>query len=219
MNVKRVLKKYDHALVFLYVFIYMPWFLYLEQHVTRNYYLIHSPLDDYIPFVEYFIIPYLLWFAFIVVGAFYLFFHDKKEFLKMAAFLILGMSTALLICTVFPNGLNLRPAEFPRDNIFTDLVRFIYATDTPTNVLPSIHVYNSIGMCIGLNRTESLKDRKWIRFGVHLLTVLIILSTMFLKQHSVTDVIAGITLAAVLYRVVYVKEERPAHKLSHQPVV
>ena len=62
-KLKELFKKYNHAWVLLYALIYMPWFTYLERHVTAAFYLIHSPLDDYIPFVEYFIVPYLLWFV------------------------------------------------------------------------------------------------------------------------------------------------------------
>lgn len=219
MEIKKLFKKYNHALVFLYGLIYMPWFMYLEKHVTKGFFLIHSPLDDYIPFVEYFVIPYLLWFVFIAAGSFYLFFTDKKEFLRMAAFLIAGMTIFLIICTVYPNGLNLRPAEFPRENLFTDLVRHVYSVDTPTNVLPSMHVFNSIGLCIGLTRTESLKNYPRIRLGIQLFTLSIILSTVFLKQHSVTDVIAGVVLSGVLYQFIYVRERKRAHRLLHQPVI
>lgn len=71
MNIKRkageLLKKYKHAWVFSYALIYMPWFAYLEKHVTRNYHVIHSVFDDKIPFVEYFVVPYLLWFVFILL--------------------------------------------------------------------------------------------------------------------------------------------------------
>lgn len=219
MKIKRFLKKYNHALVFLYALIYMPWFMYLEKHVTRDYYLIHSPLDDYIPFVEYFIVPYLLWFLFLGIGAFYLFFNDKKEFLRMAAFQIAGMTIFLIICTVFPNGLHLRPTAFARDNIFVDLVRFVYSTDTPTNVLPSMHVFNSVGICLGLSHTERLRNRRWILLGVHVLTMLIILSTVFLKQHSVTDVIAALVMSGILYQIVYAYEGRRERRLMHQPVI
>lgn len=219
MEVKKLFKKYNHALVFLYSLIYMPWFMYLEKHVTKGYFLIHSPLDDYIPFVEFFVIPYLLWFLFITAGSFYLFFTDKKGFLKMAAFLIIGMTAFLIICTVYPNGLNLRPAEFPRENVFARLVRYVYSADTPTNVLPSMHVFNSIGLCIGLTRTESIKNRPGVRLGIQLFTLSIILSTVFLKQHSVTDVIAGLALSVVLYQFIYVREKKRAHRLQHQPVI
>ena len=61
-KIKQFILRYRHAWVLLYSFIYMPWFCYLEKHRFSHYYLIHSPLDDYIPFVEYFIVPYLLWF-------------------------------------------------------------------------------------------------------------------------------------------------------------
>ena len=113
------------------------------------------------------------------------------------AFLIIGMTFFLILCTVFPNGQNLRPATFVRDNIFVDLVRYIYSTDTPTNVLPSIHVFNSIGGCIAIGHSKALKKHRKIQFGSYLLALLIILSTMFLKQHSVTDVIAAFVLSCV----------------------
>ena len=35
-----LVKKYKHAWVLLYIFIYMPWFMYLEKHVTTHYHVI-----------------------------------------------------------------------------------------------------------------------------------------------------------------------------------
>ena len=215
---KNFIKKYRHAWVLLYGFIYMPWFIYLEKRTDVHYFLIHSPLDDYIPFVEYVIVPYLLWFAFVAVAAGYFFFTDKTGFYRLSAFLIVGMTFFLFLCTVFPNGLNLRPATFARDNIFVELVKHVYATDTPTNVLPSIHVFNSLGVCIAIWHSEALKKHRKIQYGAYLLAVLIILSTVFLKQHSVTDVIAAFALACVIYPFVYATQEKKATKLSHQPI-
>ena len=143
-KLKTLMHTYSHAWVLLYAFIYFPWFTYLERHVTDNYFVIHSIFDDYIPFCEYFIIPYLLWFAYIAVTLGYLFFNDKQGFYKASAIMFSGMTIFLIICTVFPNGLNLRPEVFTRDNFCIELVKRIYQTDTPTNVLPSLHVYNSI---------------------------------------------------------------------------
>lgn len=218
MKVLKFLKKYSHAWVFLYALIYLPWFFYLEKHVTHDYYLIHSPLDDYIPFIEYFIIPYLLWFAFIAVTACYFFLTDKKGFYKLASFLITGMTIFLIICTIFPNGLNLRPEVFPRNNVFTDMVKQLYQADTPTNVLPSIHVFNSLGMCFAIAHSDALKKRKWVQYASYILAALIILSTMFLKQHSVTDVFAAMVMAGVIYPFVYIPAEKKAPNLSHQPI-
>ena len=152
------------------------------------------------------------------VAAGYFFFTDKTGFYRLSAFLIVGMTFFLFLCTVFPNGLNLRPATFARDNIFVELVKHVYATDTPTNVLPSIHVFNSLGVCIAIWHSEALKKHRKIQYGAYLLAVLIILSTVFLKQHSVTDVIAAFALACVIYPFVYATQEKKATKLSHQPI-
>ena len=68
---KAFIDKYKHAWVLLYAFIYMPCFLYLEHNVTTDFHLIYTPIDDMIPFLEIFIIPYLLWFAFVAAAGFY----------------------------------------------------------------------------------------------------------------------------------------------------
>ena len=75
----------------------------------------------------------------------------------MCFFYFSGMTIFLIICTVFPNALNLRPTVFPRDNMFTDMVKVLYKTDTPTNVLPSIHVFNSIGAGIAISHSNDFK--------------------------------------------------------------
>ena len=214
---KNFIKKYRHAWVLLYGFIYMPWFIWLEKHVRQGYYLIHSPLDDYIPFVEYFIVPYFLWFVFIAATGLYFFFTDRRGFYRLCTFMFSGMTIFLIICTIFPNGLALRPEVFPRDNIFTDAVRWLYQTDTPTNVLPSIHVFNSLGAAFAIGHSHALRKKRWVQPAAFVLAGLIILSTVFLKQHSVTDVFAAMVMAGVIYPFVYVPAGKKAPSLSHQP--
>ena len=218
INIKELFDKYHHAWVFLYGFIYMPWFSWLEKHVTSNYFVIHSVFDDYIPFIEIFIIPYLLWFVYVSGTVLYFFFTDKQGFYRNCTLLITGMTLFLIICTIFPNGLNLRPSTFARDNIFVDLVRFIYRSDTSTNVLPSLHVYNSIGCYIAIRNSQKLRQYKWVQNGSLVLTVSIVLSTMFLKQHSVVDVIAAIVMIYFIYQFVYIPEQVKAPALA-QPTI
>lgn len=207
------LRKYKHAWVFLYALIYMPWFTWLENTVTGNYYVIYSPIDDRIPFVEYFIVPYLLWFVYMAVGGLYFFFKDVDEFYKLAKVMITGMTLFLVLSTIVPNGLNLRPEVFARDNIFVDLVRFVYRVDTPTNVFPSLHVFNSLAISMAVYESKSLKGHKNIRIATYVMAGLIILSTMFLKQHSVLDVIMAFVLAYVLHQCVYVQEEHRVFRM------
>ena len=113
------------------------------------------------------------------------------------------MTLFLVISTLFPNGHHLRLAEMPRDNIFTQLVSALWRTDTPTNLWPSIHVYNSMGAHFAISRSREFESRRGIKIASLLLATSIILSTMFIKQHSVFDVLTGIALGAVMYVFVY----------------
>ena len=215
-RIAELLKKYKHAWVFSYILLYVPWFLYLESQVTENYYVIHSWIDEKIPFVEYFIVPYLLWFVFIAVVFLYFFFTDVNGFYKLAKLSFIGMTIFLIISTLVPNGLELRPHFFARDNVFVDMVRMLYQADTPTNVFPSLHVFNSLAACIAIYNSETLQKHRVISGASYVLAGLIILATMFLKQHSIYDVIAAFVLAYALYQIVYVTEHKKVPKLERQ---
>ena len=113
------------------------------------------------------------------------------------------MTISLIICTFFHNGTDFRPALDPDKNIFTAAVAALYQTDTPTNVFPSVHVYNSIGAHIAIVKSEALKKHRLVRIGSGILMTAICLSTVFLKQHSVIDGVGSVVMAYVIYWVVY----------------
>lgn len=200
---KNLVTKYKHGWILSYFFIYLIWFFYLEQRTNVKHIMIHIKLDDLIPFNEYFIIPYMLWFAYIAITILYLFFTNTEDYYKCCAFLFIGMTICLILYTLFPNGQPLRPAAFSRSNIFIDMVQSIYNADTPTNVCPSIHVFNSIGVHIAITKNQKLKEMPWVRFVSLLLAISICLSTVFLKQHSVFDGICAIVLCGIMYVLVY----------------
>lgn len=111
------------------------------------------------PFVS-FIIPYLLWFLYVAVSLVYLFFQTKHldDFYRCCAVLLLGMTTSLLIYTIFPNQQTMRPKTFDHSNIFTTIIDILYRTDTDTNVFPSIHVFNSIAIHFGISRSYYFRN-------------------------------------------------------------
>ena len=120
----------------------------------------------------------------------------------------IGMTIFLFISWVWPNGLDLRPETFPRDNFFTGLVADLYQRDTSTNVFPAF-MYTIRSAFIAINRCKALRKRKVIRAGAFVLSTLIILSTVFLKQHSVADVLGAFVMNAVLYVIIYRPELLP----------
>lgn len=200
---KNLLKKYGHIWALSYGFVYLPWFFYLERTITSDFYVMHVALDDYIPFNEYFIIPYLLWFVYVAGAIAFFFFIDKQQYYKLCIFLFTGMTISLLVCMFFPNGTDLRTSVDPSRNICSYLVSLIHSADTSTNVFPSIHAYNSLGVHFAIANSKQLREKKWIQRSSMVLMVAICLSTVVLKQHSVIDVVGATILAYIMYPLVY----------------
>lgn len=184
------------ALPVFYFFLYMLCFILLEEYVHPRYW-ISSDLDAHIPFCAPFILPYLAWFP-MVAGMFWYFYKkDPESYLYLCRGMLLGLTICLAIYAVFPNGQLLR-RPIVGDDLFSEMVRLLRKTDTPTNVCPSIHVFVSTAVAMVAGRAASLRDHPVARRGIQVLVVLICLSAVFLKQHSVVDVILGAALAFLL---------------------
>lgn len=213
INFKELFWKHRYLLLQAYWLIYLPWFAYLERTVTSHFHVIHMELDDKIPFISVFAIPYFLWFGYVAVAFIYTYLHDRQEYLRACGFLFTGMTIFLLISTVYPNGHYMRYGVTLGSGVFDQLVRWLWQTDTATNLFPSIHVFNSIGAHIALTRCENLRDNKLIKYGSFTLMCSIILATVFIKQHSVFDVMTALLMALVLYPVAYGKA--PENAIEH----
>lgn len=195
----------EHPLVFsiIYTIIYFTWFIYLEENLTPRY-VISSPVDDFIPFCEYFIIPYLLWFFFIPCTLFALMFFDRDSFWKMVAMMFIGNLICLLLYSLFPNSVETKHLV-SNENFFCKLVNILYHTDTPTNVCPSIHVLDTFAAHIALSRSRLSEKHTWLKGFSGVFLVLICIATVTLKQHSIIDVFASFVLIFFLEKLAYSK--------------
>lgn len=199
------IKNNRHLLFLLFIPFYMTMFFLLEHHVTDNYWVSYLPLDDKIPFLEGFVIPYYLWYPFLAAPGIYVLLRDVPAFKRYMTFIVCGYSFSLLVCFLFPNGQDLRPTEFARDNIFTRLVALMYSIDTNTNVIPSVHVIGSIAALTVVIDCDALRRKRVIPILAALLCAAICASTVLIKQHSILDVFAGIAVAIPLILIIYRK--------------
>jgi len=183
-------------------------FLFVERiYQVESYYPVYSPLDDWIPFQEVFVFPYLFWFVFLVGMHLYTLLYDIETFEKMIKFIIVTYSTAILIYLIFPTCQELRPLEFERDNVLTRFMAGFYQFDTNTNVCPSIHVMGSLAVMFAGWHCSRLKSPLWsLSFTVTAL--LICISTVFLKQHSVLDVFAALPICMFAYYTCFWRKRR-----------
>lgn len=156
---------------------------------------IHSPLDDLIPFCEWFLIPYVGWYLLIVVSLVYFALYNPTNFRRLQTFIIVTQVAAMAIYILFPNRQDLRPIEFPRENFLTDCIGFLYSFDTNTGVCPSLHCAYSIGIA-----SVWLKEKNasaYAKTFVVVFVILVCLSTMFIKQHSVIDFFAALPVCVL----------------------
>ncbi len=195
--------EFRHLFLLLFWVFYLFSFFILERVVVTEYISVCSQLDDIIPFCEFFIIPYVFWYLYLVIIHIYTLKYDVDSFKKLMYFLILSFGTATVVFAVFPNIQHLRPTEFSRDNIFTDIVKFLYVIDTNTNVCPSLHVVGSFAVLFTAWNAKGL-NRPLYRTIFLITAVLIMLSTVFLKQHSVVDIFAGILLSVAVYPLAFI---------------
>ncbi|HDR7616017.1 phosphatase PAP2 family protein [Bacillus mycoides] len=152
-------------------------------------------VDDWIPFVKAFIIPYLLWFPYLYGALIYYCFADRKQYYVTLSSVILGKLACFSIYFFWQTTVP-RPTVVGTD-VFSELVRYIYSIDQPVNCFPSIHVLTTFVIMLA-----AFKRREQHTLEYYILTffgTLIILSTLFTKQHAFVDAISGMTLASVLY--------------------
>ena len=169
-------ENYHHHWYLLIWLVYLTLFAIAEHVVTDNYWVSYLPLDDKIPFCRYFIIPYCLWHPLLFLMTLYLMFYDAEGLKRYMLYIGLGFGGSILFCLIFPNGQDLRPTEFAQHDLFTWLVQRIYAADTNTNVL------------------------QWVMLPLGLV---ISMSTVFVKQHSILDVFVAIPVCVILYFIIY----------------
>ncbi len=200
--VRNFIKQNPHEYLALYLPIFLICFFGAEYLVpeSANYWVSYTPLDDAIPFVEVFVLPYVCWYPFLILTGLYLLIFDGEQFRKYIYCIAALFTLILLICLIFPNGQNLRPDNFSRENIFTAVVAGLYAMDTNTNVFPSMHVAGAIAAAIPYFRSQRL--RKY-RLPAAVLAALISLSTVFIKQHSVLDIYGAVALCLIVCPLIY----------------
>lgn len=169
-----------------------------------------NSVDAMIPFCEWFILPYVLWYPFILFTNVLLAKNGtKKEYMYLAIMTIAGMLVCLITNTICPTEIARDPnllENLGRSNILTKLTAFIYACDDPPRVVfPSMHVYGSVVLAAALVRSRNVKG--YIKTSCTVLAVLICLSTVFVKQHSIIDLVAAVILFAILHTVYIIVEK------------
>ena len=168
-------------------------------------------LDKEIPYVSAFIFPYIYWYAFIFLGLVFILSKDRKRYLRSLMVIYISMCICYLFYYFYPVEIS-RPM-ISNNTLANKIVNIIYEVDRPFNCFPSIHVLNTYIIM----RFTRIKDNKSWFIYTGLTGILIILSTLFIKQHYVLDGIAAIIIAEIVIAFTKKVEDKYIEKILNIP--
>jgi len=197
--------QYRHALLLLVMLGFIGLFFLSEKLALGRYHIVHCDLDDIIPFNEYFIIFYIIWYPFWILMLLYTVCFEVPTFKRLMYYYMLTYGIALTIFFVWPSGHDLWPKSFPRDNVCTWLVKSIYAADEPASVFPSEHVIGAFAVFFAAADSKRFSGKLQITV-IGFLAIMISVSIVFVKQHSALDILGAAPVVALGYYVCFYPE-------------
>lgn len=167
---------------------------YLNDHIGQATEL-KTFADNYIPVIPGFVIPYILWYGFVFFYLVYFCFKDTKVYFFTVATIAVGEILCFVCYYLFQTTVT-RP-DLHGNDLFTFLLQQIYEKDNPYNCFPSIHVLTTYAVMLGSIQVRN--KHLFHTIFIHVLGTLIILSTLFTKQHVFLDVAASMLIVSVIY--------------------
>ncbi|MGJ7913276.1 phosphatase PAP2 family protein [Neobacillus sp. LXY-1] len=160
---------------------------------------ISTTMDQYIPFMPVFIIPYILWYGYIFIYLVYFCFKDTKVYIKTIILIVTAECICFIVYYFFQTTVP-RP-EVVGHHALENLVRYIYENDQPFNCFPSIHVLTTFVIILA---SLHIKNKHFLNtIMIHVIGSFIIISTLFVKQHVIFDMIGSLFLVTFLYGVTF----------------
>lgn len=201
-----MLKKIPKYVYITYLIMIIMQFItyYLTQIINSNRTLfdftIHA-FDDKIPLISFFVVFYIMSYVYWAITPLIMSKESKKDFYNWAIATFFLYLITFIIYIIVPTTIKRPVVE--NNNIFDYLVNLIYQSDSPerpTNLFPSMHCSLSVMCYLGVYRKKEIN--KGYRIGTLILTILICLSTQFIKQHYIVDLISGVIIPIIIFIIV-----------------
>jgi hypothetical protein len=197
-SIKKLFKENIIALCFLVSIPLINVFYWMLNNSNRGIYNLVTDIDKATPFVSAFVIPYVLWYPFVFFMFLFLCVKDRDIYYKTLISYDIGVIICYIIYFAFQTTVP-RP-EIVGSDIFSRLLVIIYSNDQPFNCFPSIHVLNCYLMIKAINACK-VSNRK-NRLIVFLISTIIILSTLFIKQHVILDAFSAMFIGGITFNLV-----------------
>ncbi|MHA1731418.1 MAG: phosphatase PAP2 family protein [Promethearchaeota archaeon] len=160
------------------------------------------PSERDIPVVPQWVVIYFpLFYAFLVFTLLYFAFVKYDLFLPVALTLILVELVSFPFFIFFPVVMDRPDASTLPDDFWHGLIKWYYSLDEPYNCFPSLHA----SLSAALFYTWYKYNKKWGLVVALPIAILVMVSTVFVRQHWIVDEPAGAALGLVLAYFVFKK--------------
>ncbi|MEG2351370.1 MAG: phosphatase PAP2 family protein [Bacilli bacterium] len=184
---------YKPILITTILIIIQSGFYFFSKLVQSTPTMLSSTLDDKIPFINSFIYPYIIWYLMLFIVPYVVYKYNKNNFYKYCLAYIICVIVSNIIFIVFPT--TIIRAEHLGNGVTNLLVKLIYYLDTPAlNCLPSLHC---IICFLFIYCSINFKLPKAFKIITTFLSIIIIISTLFIKQHVIYDVAAAFIISLI----------------------
>ena len=154
-----------------------------------------TSLDEKIPLIPWTIVIYLGCYLFWIINYILSCRDNREKALRFTSADVIGKTVCLLFYVFLPTT-NVRP-EIVGNDVFSQMMNWLYGTDAADNLLPSIHCFVSWMCFIGVR--NSPKVPSWWKEASFVIAIAICVSTLTTKQHILIDVFSGVMLAEICY--------------------
>ena len=165
----------------------------LFQH---NYHVLNWQIDSRIVFVAEWIYPYLFFFVYMVVCYSYLFVKDRDGYYHACKIAVIGAVITYIVFLCYPTEMVAERNLCDTDALTRLLCMVTFAADYPAiNCFPSLHCLDTFIVVYAISCSKQTKW--WVKFVVVAVSVLIVLSILFTKQHYVVDIVGALVVFVI----------------------
>ncbi|MGM9881960.1 MAG: phosphatase PAP2 family protein, partial [Bacilli bacterium] len=183
-------------IILVFVFIFQSFIYFISKFFQHDPIYLNNVIDSKITFIPYFVVFYFIWYFLLILVPLLILKYDKKVFDRYMVVSIIYSIIEGMIFILFPTTMDREPLVI--DSVFTWLINIIYKLDTPVcNLFPSAHCAFSILFIISILDVKEIK--KNYKVLIIVTSVLIILSTVFIKQHVVIDIFGAFIIIPIYY--------------------
>ena len=147
-------------------------------------------VDDKIPFLPWTVLPYCFWFPMIAFYPLIVFRTDPCSYCGYLMTMVMEIVLSVVCYLIYPTSFQ-RPA--PPDGFWGNFMKFVYhGSYRGLNCAPSLHCSSCFlvicvsFICAGMSL--------WVRVFTVSIAIMIVLSTLTTKQHTLIDVLTAVPL-------------------------